>query len=185
MRIWIALTTLNLLLLAFLGLWVREARGILLTPPSAWMNERQGDCAIALTGGAGRTREGLDLLARGQIQKLILAGVHPDAQFEEIFPQWPFYRVDRRDVVLERRSTTTYGNAHQSLAIAEALGCRSVLLVTSRLHMARAMRVFEEVSAGQFKIYAHAVVSNDLNPEWTEVAIESFKSLFYDVLDLG
>lgn len=150
------------------------------TSPTAWMQDSAGDCGVVLTGGAGRTREGLDLLARKQIRKLVISGVHPGAQFEDIFPQWPYYpTVDKRDVVLERRSTTTYGNAHQSIALVEALECQSVVLITSRLHMRRAIKTFESASGRKIEVTPHAVVSNDYDPEWTEIFLETIKSLFY------
>jgi uncharacterized SAM-binding protein YcdF (DUF218 family) len=150
------------------------------TPATAWLEDRSADCGVVLTGGAGRTREGLDLLSRHQISKLIISGVHPSAQFEDIFPQWPFYsNVDKKDVILERRSTTTYGNAHQSLALIEALDCQSVVLITSRLHMRRALKTFEAETTHRIHVFPHAIVSNDYNPDWTEIALETLKSIFY------
>lgn len=174
------------MLMALVIRFVPEYRRVSSTEPTAWTIDRHADCAIVLTGGAGRTREGLDLLSRGLIGKLVISGVHPGAQFEEIFPQWPFYAgIDRKDVILERRSTTTYGNAHQSLAFIEALECHSVLLVTSRLHMYRAMRVFQAAAPKDLLIYPHAIVSNDYRPEWSEIMFEAMKSMLYSVLALA
>ena len=147
---------------------------------SSWKNTVQADCAVVLTGGAGRVREGFDLLANQNIKKLIVSGVFPNAQLREIMPTWTFYgNLKEEDVFLERRSETTYGNAQQSLAVVEALRCRDVILVTSRLHMYRAYRTFRTIFPQHIPIYKQAVVSLRLNSSFFDVLNEALKSLFY------
>ena len=88
----------------------------------SWMKSTTADCAVVLTGGAGRVREGFDLLANQNVKKLIIAGVYSNAKLREIMPVWSLYGdLSENDVVLDRRSETTYGNAQQSLPIVEAL----------------------------------------------------------------
>lgn len=169
---------------AFLGLvgWLyyREAHLILEQKPTAWLEDQKADCAVVLTGGPGRVRDGFDLLAQGSIQKLIISGVHPYAQLREIFPQWPFHGgLDEKDVILERRSGTTYGNAQQSLPIVEALHCRDIVLITSRLHMYRAERTFRANFPPDYPIYPRATVAMSYKPPLIDLLIESTKSLFY------
>src|SRR5882672_1590713 len=120
-RRWIAISALSVFVLALAGLFSREIGLIEREPISAWVEDHKADCAVVLTGGPGRIREGFDLLAQGQVRKLIISGVHPRSTLREIFPQWPFYGgLHEDDVVLEKRSTTTYGNAQQSLPLVEA-----------------------------------------------------------------
>src|SRR5688572_1569964 len=142
---WLSLA-LSLLVIAVLaGLFRREQKLVAAESISAWTEDHRADCAIVVTGGPGRVREGFDLLAQGQVHKLIISGVHPKATLREIFPQWPFYGTLRaEDVVLERRSATTYGNALQSLPLVEAMRCRSLVLITSHLHMRRAFKTFRQ-----------------------------------------
>lgn len=52
--------------------------------------------------------------------------------------------VPRTALLLETRSRSTEANAENTRAIAEPLGLRRVLLVTSAVHMPRAERVFRE-----------------------------------------
>ncbi len=164
-----------------LGWWfLREERAILREPISAWLGEHRADCGVVLTGGPGRVREGFDLLAQGQVQKLLISGVHPRASLREIFPQWPYYSgVKEEDVVLERRSTTTYGNAVQSLPLVEAMRCRSLVLITSHLHMRRSYQTFRYAFPPELPILTRSVSSGSYPPRASDLALEALKSMFY------
>ncbi len=148
----------------------------------AWEIDPIADCAVALTGGPNRLREGLDLLSRGQIKKLILAGVVPTATLREIFPLWPFEgSLQESDVVLERRSTTTYGNAQQTLPIVEALGCREVVLITSSFHLPRALRTFKANYPAEIKLIPYSVMPGRNEAGYSDLALEVIKSVFYSL----
>lgn len=182
MKRWIA-PGLVLLIALILGDWFRrEYKVIGEEPISAWTEDHKADCAVVLTGGPGRVREGFDLLAQGQVHKLIISGVHPGATLREIFPQWPFYgglRVE--DVVLERRSATTYGNAQQSLPLIEALRCRSLVLVTSHLHMRRSYKTFRRITPDEILILTRSISSGSVPPRFSDLGFETVKSLFYSL----
>lgn len=181
-RIYAVLTLLSLILILF-GIWFhREYKTIAEEPVTAWTEDQRGDCAIVLTGGPGRVREGFDLLAQGQVRKLIISGTHPKATLREIFPQWPYYgNLRAEDVVLEHRSATTYGNAQQSLPLVEALRCRSLVLVTSHIHMRRALKTFRRAFPGETMIQERAVSSGSIPPRTWDLVVETFKSLFYSL----
>lgn len=176
-------------LLAFLGLgvlvgWIfyLESIKILAWKPTAWERDQRADCAVVLTGWHGRVAEGFSLLAQGRIQKLIISGVNPSSQLREIFPQWPYYgRLKEENVILEKRSRTTYGNAQQSMALVEALRCRDVILVTSHLHMYRALRIFKAVFPEGYPLYPRAIVSGRYHHRLSDLVVEIMKSLFYSV----
>lgn len=177
---WIA-AAVSLVVFIALGLtFRRELTLIKQEPITAWQEDHKADCAVVVTGGPGRVREGFDLLAQGQVHKLIISGVHPRATLRDIFPQWPFYGGLRaEDVVLERRSATTYGNAQQSLPLVEAMRCRSLVLITSHLHMRRAYRTFRRVFPLEALILTRSVSSGAVPPRFYDVAVEALKSLFY------
>lgn len=163
-----------------LSVFVRDVKAIRSQPLTSWTEDASADCAVVLTGGPNRVREGFDLLARGAVQKLILSGVHPGAELREIFPLWPYYGdLKEQDVILERRSLTTYGNAQQTHALVEALHCRDLILVTSRVHMYRAMKMFRAEFPSEYPLLARSVQTGSVEPEWDEVAVEAIKSLFY------
>ncbi len=166
-----------------LGLAIfREFERVCTAPINSWSEDQTADCAVVLTGGANRTREGVDLLARHSVRKLIISGVNPQAELMDIFPQLPFYgTVMTEDVILEKRSQSTYGNAQQSLPLVEALRCRDVLLVTSRLHMYRALRTFRAEFPTTIVIYPRAVFGGYTDLGWSEILLEASKSLFYSL----
>ncbi len=160
----------------------RESGRILGQEATAWQSDHFSDCAIVLTGGSGRVREGFDLLTQKRVKKLIISGVYPKATLREIFPQWPFYgTIKESDVILEKRSQTTYGNAQQSLPLTEALKCRDITLITSRLHMYRAFKIFRSVFPKDYPIYPRAIVGGRMKPKLSSLLVEVTKSLFYSV----
>jgi uncharacterized SAM-binding protein YcdF (DUF218 family) len=170
------------LTLAVLFRFSSEYRDVIDEPVASWALTQSADCAVVLTGGAGRVRAGFDLLANQNIKKLIISGVNPNSRLREIMPVWSFYgNLKEDDVVLERRSETTYGNAQQSLSIVEALRCRDIILVTSRLHMHRAFRTFRGTFPENIEIFKHAVVAGRYELGFLEASFEALKSLFYSL----
>ncbi|XGC82311.1 YdcF family protein [Bdellovibrio bacteriovorus] len=148
----------------------------------SWLKTPAADCAVVLTGGPGRVREGFDLLANQRVKKLIISGVYSNARLREIMPVWPFYgNLTENDVVLDRRSETTYGNAQQSLPIVEALKCRDILLVTSKLHMYRAYHTFRATFPENIYIQKHSIIGGRYESLVWEASFEALKSLFYSV----
>lgn len=159
-----------------------EVKIISSEPMISWTTSQNADCAVVLTGGGGRVREGFDLLANQNIKKLVISGVFANAQLREIMPLWPFYgHLNENDIVLDRRSGTTYGNAQQSAPILEALKCRDVLLVTSRTHMHRAYKTFRAALSENIYIQKHPVVNGHFDPSFAEIGFEALKSLFYSI----
>lgn len=160
--------------------YTREVRLILSQPINSWSEDVSADCAVSLTGGPQRIREGLDLLSRHSVQKLIISGVHPQATLRDIFPMQPYYGdLREQDVILERRSQTTFGNAQQTYPLVEALHCRDLVLITSRIHMRRALSTFRAEFPAGFAIIPRAVPAITEPPGSDEIAWEALKSMFY------
>ncbi len=148
----------------------------------SWSQTVSADCGVVLTGGPGRIREGFALLENSSIKKLIISGVHSQSQLRDIFPLMPFYtHVNEADVLLEKKSQTTFGNAQQSLALIEALQCRDIVLITSKLHMHRSEKTFKATVPESIDIRLHPVVSGSLDASFWEISIEVVKSLFYSL----
>ncbi len=167
-------------LLAFLA--IREGSRVLSTPITSWTQDPSADCAVVLTGGSGRVREGLSLLGRGFVKTLIISGVNPATDLQDLLtPMDLVTGIMREQVILERRSLTTYGNAHQSTPILEALRCRDFVLVTSRLHMYRARKTFEAALPSNIQIIQHAIPAPKVEEELIAVTTEVVKSMFYSL----
>ncbi|MCX7977952.1 MAG: YdcF family protein [Bdellovibrionaceae bacterium] len=153
---------------------------ILSTPITSWSNTVQADCAVVFTGGPGRVRAGFDLLVNRQVKKLIISGVYPKASLQDIFPMWPWYpEINEGDVVLEKKSQTTYGNSQQSAALIEALRCRSSVLVTSQVHMRRAYLSLRSALNPEIRIEKWSIPSESGWQFFFEAWVEAVKSLFY------
>lgn len=169
----------------FIGIvyfYFREFDLIINTPIDSWENDLNADCAVVLTGGPGRVKEGLDLLVRKQVRKLVISGVNPQVNIYSLYPQLALYpHLNINDIVLERRSETTFGNAQQSLPIVEALQCRKILLVTSYIHIRRAYRTFQSSYSQDIQVIPYSVAGSDLPPHFWDLLIEITKSGFYSL----
>ena len=169
-------------LFVFSFFFILELRRVSAQLITSWDKDYKADCAVVLTGGAGRIREGFDLLSRGATRKLIISGVHSKAVLEEIFPQWPFYgNLNKEDVILEKLSTTTYGNAKQTQKLTQELQCKDMLLITSYLHMYRAEKVFRKTFSANYVIHTVAVAPQSSRISAESYVTETFKSLFYSL----
>ena len=94
-----------LLAFSFCYRFYSEYNSILSVPVQSWQKNQICDCAVVLTGGAGRVREGFDLLSNQAVKKLIISGVHSNVQLRDLLPLWPFYgNINENDVVLEKRN---------------------------------------------------------------------------------
>ena len=145
----------------------------------------QTDCGVVLTGSPGRLREAFEVLGQKKINKLIISGVYKDTHLKEIFPQLPFYpEIDPESIYLEKISGSTFSNAAQSLLLAETLKCKSILLMTSQLHMYRALRTFKSRFPESISMQKYAIINPVRENTLFDVYLETVKSLFYPVLSL-
>ncbi len=183
MRHWLWLLFFSLFCLFFLGLGLyQEIHHISSQPISSWTEDQSADCAVVLTGSPGRVREGIDLLTHGSVQKLILSGVFPHSKLKEILPMWPYYaNLREEDVILEKRSSTTFGNAQQVFPLVEALRCRDIILVTDQLHMHRALKTFKAIFPSEFPIYGRSTARGSYSSDWGRLLNEATRSLFYSL----
>lgn len=185
-RSWVILVS---FLVLFGGLALRIFREYHIVNRSSlesWTKDQKADCAVVLTGGAHRVREGIDLLVQKNILKLIISGVHSGAQLKDLLPLKMVYgALNEQDVFLERQSQTTFGNAVQSLPLVEVLRCRNVLLVTSQLHMYRAQRTFHSIYPKEIQIIPHAVHSGTEPLNFWDIFSEAVKSFFYSAWAYG
>jgi uncharacterized SAM-binding protein YcdF (DUF218 family) len=171
-----------LFLTLLLKWWSQEIAVVAEQPVNAWTDLQQADCAIVLTGERNRLDEGLDLLYQNKVKKLIISGVNPNSHLEEIFPHLVFYgKVQKEDIILEKNSKTTYGNAQQTLPLIEALKCQDLILITSRLHMHRSLKTFQATFPKNITIYPRATAGKQYLLPWDQLALESLKSMFYSV----
>ena len=171
-------------LLFFIGafLFLLEFRKVSSGKITVWDENYKADCAVVLTGGTGRVQEGFALLSRKSVQKLIISGVHHKATLREIFPLWPFYgELNQEDVILEKKSKTTYGNAQEIRKLVFELGCEDLILITSYIHLYRAGKVFKAFFPYDYEIYLAGVAPHVSYISFEAYVMETLKSLFYSL----
>jgi uncharacterized SAM-binding protein YcdF (DUF218 family) len=102
--------------------------------------DRAADGIVALTGGASRLDDAVDLLASGRGHRLLISGVDPRTNAADLMRRVPDHRrwfdccID-----LDYGAINTIGNAIETRRWALDHGFRSLVVVTSSYHMPRAM----------------------------------------------
>jgi uncharacterized SAM-binding protein YcdF (DUF218 family) len=102
--------------------------------------DRTADGIVALTGGASRIADAVELLASGRGRRLLITGVGPSTNTAELMrlapdpERWFGCCID-----LDYTAANTVGNAVETRRWARERGFRSLLVVTSGYHMPRAI----------------------------------------------
>jgi uncharacterized SAM-binding protein YcdF (DUF218 family) len=102
--------------------------------------DRAADGIVALTGGASRISDAVELLASGRGRRLLITGVAPTTNTAELIRLAPeSERLFSCCIDLDYSAVNTVGNATQTRQWVRERGFRSLVVVTSRYHMPRAM----------------------------------------------
>jgi uncharacterized SAM-binding protein YcdF (DUF218 family) len=99
----------------------------------------EADAIVALTGGASRIADAIELLASGRGQRLLISGANRSTTAQEISRIKPEFARWVRCCVDFDRSLNTFGNALEIRRWVEERGFRSLIVVTSNYHMPRAL----------------------------------------------
>jgi uncharacterized SAM-binding protein YcdF (DUF218 family) len=99
----------------------------------------RADGIVALTGGASRIPDAIELLASGHGARLLISGANPATTPHEISRLRPEFERWVRCCIDFDRAVNTLGNAIETRQWAERRGFRSLIVVTSNYHMPRAL----------------------------------------------
>ena len=100
---------------------------------------RNADGIVALTGGASRVADAMELMAAGRGKRLLISGAYRTTTPGEISRLNPVYARVAGCCVDFDNSLNTFGNAIETRRWAERWGFRSLIVVTSNYHMPRAL----------------------------------------------
>lgn len=129
----------------------------------------RADGIVVLTGGSSRVSDAVELLAGGYGKRLLISGVHPTNQVNDISRSVP----DSQALLdccadLDRSAINTRTNAAETRRWVHERGFRSLIVVTSNYHMPRAI-VEMSHAMPDITLIPFAVVSDKWREEpwWT------------------
>lgn len=140
------------------------------------------DCAVVLTGGKGRIKVALDLIQQERVRHLIISGVNKGTALSDLLGGSSLALSVAQDrITLEKQSQTTFGNAQHSWPMLEALRCHSFYLITSQVHMARALRTFESHRTANLSMWPLEIKPPESEINFNARLLETIKFMFYSI----
>lgn len=129
-----------------------------LDPP---VDLRRTDAIVVPTGAAGRIDRGLALLRRHAARRLLVSGVAPEVRPADLAAQYPGSAVLFSCCVdLGRGAVDTRSNADETAGWLRDHDYRSVRLVTSDWHLARARMELANALDGKIVVVGDGVAGN-------------------------
>ncbi len=131
------------------------------------------DAIVALTGGAGRIEDALDLLAKGFGRRLLITGVNERTSREGIKRLTPRLReLVECCVDLDYRARNTVGNATEIGRWVRENDFRSLVIVTSYYHLPRTLA---ELGAAlpEIRKVPYGVVAARPDGEWSTALVRA------------
>ncbi len=118
------------------------------------------DGVVVLTGGPHRIDRGLDLLAKGQAQRMLISGVDRSVTAAALAQTYNRPRaLFDCCIVLGREAADTRGNGQEVAAWVRRRGYHSIRLVTTDWHMRRARFELQQSLPADVIVVADAVPS--------------------------
>jgi uncharacterized SAM-binding protein YcdF (DUF218 family) len=134
--------------------------------------ETRADGIVALTGGAQRIGEAIDLLAQGYAKRLLISGVNEKTSREQISSLNPGQRrLFDCCVDLDYRARNTIGNAIETRRWTEANGFDAIIVVTSNYHMPRTLVELDHALPNLQKIPYPVAATIDPHDWWHTPAV--------------
>jgi uncharacterized SAM-binding protein YcdF (DUF218 family) len=148
-------------ILAFLALLYLLGYAVFAVALPRPADDRVTDAVVVLTGAPGRIERGLDLLAAGKAQRLLVSGVARTVRPVDLALEYPGRDpLFRCCVDLGRESVDTRSNADEVARWVKRRRFRTVRLVTTDWHMPRArFEIARQIGPG-VDLVGDAVASN-------------------------
>jgi uncharacterized SAM-binding protein YcdF (DUF218 family) len=124
-------------------------------------DDRATDGIVVLTGGAGRIQRGIHLLEQGKAKRMLVSGVDRRVKPHELAAEYDASaKLFDRQIDLGHESVDTRTNAVEAARWLERRHYRSVRLVTTDWHMARARFELAHALDSNVTLLADAVPSD-------------------------
>jgi uncharacterized SAM-binding protein YcdF (DUF218 family) len=134
---------------------------------------RHADGIVALTGGAFRIHEAIELLAAGHGRRLLITGVNPTTSPEGLAGNVPAYkRMFECCIDIDHSAMNTVGNAIAARRWSKGHSFGSLIVVTSNYHLPRAMAELSH-QLPEARLIPFPVVTDRLRQEswWSNPAL--------------
>lgn len=126
----------------------------------------RADGIVALTGGAQRIGDAIDLLAGGYGRRLLITGVNERTSRDEIARLNPTQRHWIECCVdLDYRARNTIGNAIETRRWMRQHRFNTVAVVTSNYHMPRTLVELDHALMGKDRVLPHPVIAEGFDAE--------------------
>jgi len=133
--------------------------------------ETRADGIVALTGGAQRIGDAIDLLAKGYAKRLLISGVNEKTSRDQISRLNPGQRqLFDCCVDLDYRARNTIGNAIETRRWTERNGFDTIIIVTSNYHMPRTLVELDHALPNLQKIPYPVAATIDPHDWWRNPA---------------
>jgi uncharacterized SAM-binding protein YcdF (DUF218 family) len=134
--------------------------------------ETRADGIVALTGGAQRIGDAIDLLAKGYAKRLLISGVNENTSRDQIARLNPGQRrLFDCCVDLDYRARNTIGNAIETRRWAETNSFDTIIVVTSNYHMPRTIVELDHALPNLQKIPYPVAATIDPHDWWHNPAV--------------
>jgi uncharacterized SAM-binding protein YcdF (DUF218 family) len=166
-----------------LGFAVFTATVVTMTPSSP--TEKTG-AIVVLTGGKTRIETGLDLFSENLAPELFITGVHENVTKDELISRHTGRPLPKCCITIGYKATTTTSNALEAADWVKSKNIKSIRLVTSNYHMARALLEFRQ-SLPDVEIIVHPVLQTDItfrNKYFWIVIFEEYHKTMFRFLDM-
>jgi uncharacterized SAM-binding protein YcdF (DUF218 family) len=156
--------------------WFANHVSTLATP----RNPSAADAIIVLTGGQSRLDAGLELLKSGKGKRLLISGVHPDADLDDLQAVTGADKsLFRCCVDIDHAALDTIGNAEESAKWVKGHHYGSILLVTNNYHMPRSLLEMGRLM-GEADLKPYPVVNSRLDGGNWMVKPDALRVLFME-----
>ena len=135
------------------------------------------EAIVVLTGSKGRIPLAKKIYLKDKNLYLIISGVNSKINKNHLKKIFGLSRF--KNIIIENRSKNTIQNAIETKKIIEKLGIKSILLITSSIHLPRAYIIFKFILGNEYKIYKIPVKENF---SFFKILKENFKLLYFFVL---
>jgi len=143
---------------AMLLVWIAGFMIFALFLPQPAEPDLSTDAIVVMTGARGRIERGLDMLAQKRAKRLLISGVDRRVKPHEIAVEFKASPALLDCCVdLGHESVDTRSNGEEAAGWIERHHYRSVRLVTSDWHMARARHDLEAITGDKVQVVADAV----------------------------